>query len=423
MGKRIDTKVVEQFAKGDKKAFEDIYEFYKNSIYLFSISLLKNQADAEEVVQDTFIKVYQKIHTLKELKTFHAWLFTITYNTAMKLYHKKKYQLTLEDESFLDTLVTVKDDQKKDYNNQEVIDVIKEELGKLPNKFVIVGELRFFDDLTTREIAGILEIPEGTVKNRLNRVRTSIKPSLAKRGFNPEHYLSVTGIPILYQVFSQYANQVALSKVASETILSNVTLANASASVVKKSNKLAATLAVSLAGVALVSGAALATTDNTQPLAINEILYTSEEYTSAGEPVQIVMNQRIDSQAVSIKNSEGDVEYSINGDEIIFQVDENDTYTIDINGLKETLEINNIDNDAPEMADVDYDEDKVIISVHDEHSGIDYENSSYVYNDVSYNFPSDGVIESVSEGSIQIHLSDNVGNQSEFKINLTLGEE
>lgn len=423
MGKRIDTKVVEQFAKGDKKAFEDIYEFYKNSIYLFSISLLKNQADAEEVVQDTFIKVYQKIHTLKELKTFHAWLFTITYNTAMKLYHKKKYQLTLEDESFLDTLVTVKDDQKKDYNNQEVIDVIKEELGKLPNKFVIVGELRFFDDLTTREIAGILEIPEGTVKNRLNRVRTSIKPGLAKRGFNPEHYLSVTGISILYQVFYQYANQVALSKVASETILSNVTLANASASVVKKSNKLAATLAVSLAGVALVSGAALVTDDNTQPLTINEILYTSEEYTSAGEPVQIVMNQSINSQSVSITNSDGDVEYSISGNKVRFQVNENDNYMININGLEETLEINNIDNDSPEMVAVDYKEDKVIISVHDEHSGIDYKNSSYIYNDVSYNFPSNGVIESVSEGSIQIHLSDNVGNQSEFKINLTQGEE
>ena len=418
MGKRIETEIVERFAKGDDKAFETIYEFYKSSVYVFSLSLLKNQADAEEIVQDTFMKVYQKIHTLKELKTFHAWLFTITYNTAMKLYHKKKKQFTPDDENYMETLVATKGDPKEKYVNKEVIDVIKEELSKLPNKFLIVAELRFFDDLTTKEIAGILNIPEGTVKNRLNRIRNSIKPGLIKKGFNPNHYLGVAGIPIFYEVFLQYANNA--PNLAMPVVNSGAALA-ITTQLTKTSSKLLTNVGISVMTTAVVGGGYMFYETQIQKpvIAISDVQYTADEYTSIGEPVQVVVNQSLSNENIRISNSDGDIEYLIQDDKIIFQAPKNDTYVIHIDEYEESIQINNIDDITPKMQDVSYLKDAVKLKVEDYESGIDYQNSTYEYNGNTYIFPSDGIIQTNQEGNIYVYLSDLVGNNSEYEITIT----
>lgn len=417
MKRKIDTKIVKRFAKGDQKAFEEIYNFYKNSLYLFSVTLLRNQADAEEVVQETFVKVYQKIGTLKDYKTFHSWIFTINHNNAIKLYHKGKRQMVLDDEDLVENIVTSNESQKEDLDKQEVINVIKDELDQLPEKFLVVGQLRFLDGLTTKEISEVLEIPEGTVKNRLNRIRNTIKPNLNEKGFNPTSYFGFAGIPIMYQVFNEYLKQNTLSTQASQQIFSKVNALPFTNQIVKSSLNLSTLFIIPLAGVALISTSVLINS-NQKSLEIREIIYTSE-YVASGESVKIQLNQKPKENEILISYEDKELNYYIKDDVVIFQVINNGEYTIKTKENEEVIKISNIDNKAPVIEDIKYEGTIIRIISTDEMSGIDYESSYYLYDGESYAISKDGTIAENIKGDIVICLYDNVGNLTEYELNIS----
>lgn len=135
---------VEQFLEGDLEAFSFIYKIYKNSVYYFAVSITKNTADAEEVVQETFLKVYHKVHQLEDLSKFHSWIFSITYNTALNMNRRKSYTLV----SYEDTVAMGEEDKQlegasEDYDKKELVEIIGERFTQLPPDLFAVAKLRY----------------------------------------------------------------------------------------------------------------------------------------------------------------------------------------------------------------------------------------------------------------------------------------
>lgn len=98
--KRVDTEYVIRYQNDQKdlEAFNHIYAFYKNALYYFCVSYVKRSADAEEIVQETFLKVIRNIKDLQSPEAFHAWLYRICYSMIMLHYRKnKKHQEVNED--------------------------------------------------------------------------------------------------------------------------------------------------------------------------------------------------------------------------------------------------------------------------------------------------------------------------------------
>ena len=156
--------LVKALSKGEIRAFNDLFQLYGNRMYRFAIGYLKSQPEAEELVQDVFLKVWERRSELKDNLSFKAYLFTIAYNLIRKHFAKKalmhKYlEVQIIDDFDFDTT------QNIDYlSTKKLIDTI---VDQLPPKRKIVFIRSRFEELTVNAIAKELGTSPKTVENQL----------------------------------------------------------------------------------------------------------------------------------------------------------------------------------------------------------------------------------------------------------------
>ena len=151
-----------------RQTIQELVERYQNSLYAVAFNVCKNQQDAEDAVQDTFLQYYNSKKEFESEQHIRAWLLRVAINKAKNLTVTfwKKHKCSLED--YMETL-TFPDPQSRD---------LFEEVMKLPEKYRIVIHLFYYEDYSVREIADILKLSESNVKVRLSRGRAMLKDSL-----------------------------------------------------------------------------------------------------------------------------------------------------------------------------------------------------------------------------------------------------
>ncbi|MBE1556948.1 sigma-70 family RNA polymerase sigma factor [Sporosarcina limicola] len=154
-------------------------EYNSNKLYIIALSITKDSYLAEDVVQDSFIKMKEKYHKLEDKEKLKPWLKKIVRNTAINVYIQQKkmrerlvFDYNLENEVCLKNSVEEIIDQKV---NEEFANQL---ISKLEPQFRQVIILRYKKDLTLNEIAQDLNISLGTVKSRLNRSLFKLKKYL-----------------------------------------------------------------------------------------------------------------------------------------------------------------------------------------------------------------------------------------------------
>jgi RNA polymerase sigma-70 factor (family 1) len=159
-----DIELVERLQKGDVEAFDLIYEKYSGKLYAFGLKYLRSTAEAEELVQSVFLKVWENFKILKKESSFKSYLFTIAYNDICKLFRKRKYQ-----EKFLsDTLYEKSQSYSEiedsiDYNS--VLERVQQIIDKLPERQKIIFLKSRKEGKSSKEIAEELNLSPGTVDN------------------------------------------------------------------------------------------------------------------------------------------------------------------------------------------------------------------------------------------------------------------
>ena len=151
-----------------RQPVQELIERYQKNLYAAAFNICKNQMDAEDVVQETFVQYYTTKKEFESEQHIRAWLLRVTINKAKNLTVTfwKKHKCSLED--YRETL-TFPDPQSRD---------LFEEVMKLPEKYRIVIHLFYYEDYSVREIADILKLSESNVKVRLSRGRAMLKDSL-----------------------------------------------------------------------------------------------------------------------------------------------------------------------------------------------------------------------------------------------------
>lgn len=171
--------IVAKVKKGNTDAFRLLVEEYQHLAFTISYNIVKNRQDAEEVVQDSFIKVFNKIDQFKEESKFSSWLFKIVYNTSLSRIRKKQ----------LDTFTLEHDDYSAEFGtdshdgwNQMVLSDQKKyihiALDRLAEKDKIVLTLYYLADESLNDIAKITEEKPSTIKARLHRARAKMYDEL-----------------------------------------------------------------------------------------------------------------------------------------------------------------------------------------------------------------------------------------------------
>jgi RNA polymerase sigma-70 factor (ECF subfamily) len=173
--------IVEQAKAGNRSAFAQLADRFHQDIFRMVYYRIRSRTDAEDIAQDVFLKVFQKISGIKETAKFRGWLFSITLNRIRDFQRKKRFRslFKAEDENIELHAPDQGGTEQPDALNQ----VLKKDfwrqigliLNKLSNMEKEVFLLRFFDHLSINEIAGVLKKNESTVKTHLYRALAKFK--------------------------------------------------------------------------------------------------------------------------------------------------------------------------------------------------------------------------------------------------------
>jgi RNA polymerase sigma-70 factor (ECF subfamily) len=184
--KTTDEQLIAKFQVGDLAAFDQIVERYQGQLINFVGRLLNDRNAAEDIVQETFLRVYRNKHRYKEIARFSTWIYTIAGNLARTELRRRKirnfFSISQRGEGEKDYEIPDTDiDVEKSVEGSLVKEMILREVMKLPVYFREVIILRDLQDLSYEEISQILKVPLGTVKSRVNRGRSQIQKRLKGR--------------------------------------------------------------------------------------------------------------------------------------------------------------------------------------------------------------------------------------------------
>ena len=175
--KYSDEKLILRFQEGDINAYNELVKRYKDRLLNFVLRYFNNVEQAEDVVQDTLIKLYTHANYYKNVAKFSTWIFTIAKNNALtelrKNKRKKTDSLWTEDGQIID-INSKEESLDSKVQNEIAIDQLNKFLDEIPENFRMAVVLRDFQELSYEEISKILEIPIGTIKSRINRGRIQL---------------------------------------------------------------------------------------------------------------------------------------------------------------------------------------------------------------------------------------------------------
>ncbi len=159
----------------DNATITELMNLYGNDILRMCILYVKDYHLAEDITQETFIKVYQKLDTFKNQSNIKTWITRIAINNCKNAINKANRETTsIEDLMIIYTENFSKSDTKQ---------MLSDEVSKLPKKYFEVIMLFYYQELSIKEIAYILKIPQATVKTRLKRAKERLKSKLKEEYF------------------------------------------------------------------------------------------------------------------------------------------------------------------------------------------------------------------------------------------------
>ena len=173
---KSDRELVDMLKEGNTGVFSQLVRRHQQSLLNLCFRLLKDQGLAEDVVQESFVKAYQKIHLFEGRSSFKSWIYTIALNTGKnKLKTLKKGFLDIEK-----TNLSVAAQAENYMSENDTKKILRTEIDKLPNKQKKALILRIYEDLSFKEIAHIMECPYDTAKANYRHGLMKLKKIIQK---------------------------------------------------------------------------------------------------------------------------------------------------------------------------------------------------------------------------------------------------
>ena len=251
---------------GNKKAFDKLYKLTSNDVWFTCVSLLKDEENAKDIMQETYITAFLKLDTLKDEEKFCGWLTAIATNKSKnKLKGKVEYQI--DDEVLIaktetDELMLPEEYINKAEKRKVLLQIIEDTLSF--NQYQVVL-MFYFNELSIAEIAQALEISEGTVKSRLNSSRAKMKTAIEDyENKSGDKLHGVVFVPFFTTIFREQAKSLAVPNITiklpnGQTLATSATkgFATGAKSTVSSIVKTTATATVKTKVIAVVCGATI----------------------------------------------------------------------------------------------------------------------------------------------------------------------
>ena len=360
---------------GNKKAFDKLYKLTSNDVWFTCVSLLKDEENAKDIMQETYITAFLKLDTLKDEEKFCGWLTAIATNKSKnKLKGKVEYQIDDEiliAETETDELMLPEEYINKAEKRKVLLQIIEDTLSF--NQYQVVL-MFYFNELSIAEIAQALEISEGTVKSRLNSSRAKMKTAIEdyeKKSGDKLH--GVVVVPFFTTIFKEEAKSLAVPNITiklpnGQTLATSATkgIATGAKSTVSSIVKATATATVKTKVIAVVCGATIlagisavgisilagcnAEKEPTEPSVISSTVQTSTVPTTVPKTtVPKAVKDLVDKGEIKV-DKDGNItdkngkKVEVKDGKVEVKTDDGKTVTVKVNDVKTTVSNNNNGN-------------------------------------------------------------------------------
>uniref|UniRef100_A0A832MLI3 RNA polymerase sigma factor n=1 Tax=Eiseniibacteriota bacterium TaxID=2212470 RepID=A0A832MLI3_UNCEI len=180
-----DAETLERCRAGDERAYRDLVQRYQRQVYSLALRMVRSAEDAEDITQETFVRVFRNLDRYDPRRPFTAWLFTIAARLCIDAIRRRRHRpvalVQREEGTDEERIVEVEDPgpgPEDLASRQEEERRARDLIESLPPHYRIVVMLRHQQDLSYEEIAEALSLPLGTVKARIHRARALLKERL-----------------------------------------------------------------------------------------------------------------------------------------------------------------------------------------------------------------------------------------------------
>lgn len=180
-----DASIVERVQQGDRQAFRILVERYQTRAFHVAKRVLRSEHDAEEVVQEAFVKAFLSLESFKGQSKFYTWFYRIVFNMAVDVQRKQQRRGRdsveyIEDLGMFDVQEGEHEGPESNVANRELLELAQRALRKLSPEHRAVLVMREFDGLSYDEIAEFLNVNKGTVMSRLFYARKNLQKELSE---------------------------------------------------------------------------------------------------------------------------------------------------------------------------------------------------------------------------------------------------
>ena len=181
-----DEQLIKQFQEGDRQSYNELVFRYKDKILNFLYRFVYDMDLAEDLAQETFLKVYLKKDSYREISKFSTWMYTIASNLAKtelrKIKRRKTYSISEISDVDREVNFFVQDENPDDKLDDNESNILHESIFELEEDFRTIIILREIQELSYENISKILKLPLGTVKSRINRGKLKLRDILVNKG-------------------------------------------------------------------------------------------------------------------------------------------------------------------------------------------------------------------------------------------------
>ena len=360
---------------GNKKAFDKLYKLTSNDVWFTCVSLLKDEENAKDIMQETYITAFLKLDTLKDEEKFCGWLTAIATNKSKnKLKGKVEYQIDDEiliAETETDELMLPEEYITKAEKRKVLLQIMEDTLSFNQYQTVLMF---YFDEMSISEIAQGLEISEGTVKSRLNSSRAKMKTAIEDyENKSGDKLHGVVFVPFFTTIFKEEAKSLAVPNITiklpnGQTLATSATkgFATGAKSTVSSIVKATATATVKTKVIAVVCGATIlagtsavgisilagcnAEKEPTEPSVISSTVQTSTVPTTVPKTtVPKAVKDLVDKGEIKV-DKDGNItdkngkKVEVKDGKVEVKTDDGKTVTVKVNDVKTTVSNKNNSN-------------------------------------------------------------------------------
>ena len=360
---------------GNKKAFDKLYELTHNDVWYNCLSLLKDEENAKDIMQETYITAFLKLDTLNDEQKFCGWITSIAVNKCKnKLKGKVEYQIddeVLITEAETDELMLPEEYITKAEKRKVLLQIMEDTLSFNQYQTVLMF---YFDEMSISEIAQGLEISEGTVKSRLNSSRAKMKTAIEDyENKSGDKLHGVVVVPFFTTIFKEEAKSLAVPNITiklpnGQTLATSATkgFATGAKSTVSSIVKATANATVKAKVIAVVCGATIlagtsavgisilagcnAEKEPTEPSVISSTVQTSTVPTTVPKTtVPKAVKDLVDKGEIKV-DKDGNItdkngkKVEVKDGKVEVKTDDGKTVTVKVNDVKTTVSNNNNGN-------------------------------------------------------------------------------